>query len=79
MGLGKTLQVLALLWTLLRQSPSGGPQAPVARKCVVVAPSTLVSNWGDEVRKWLGIERVQVREDGGREERRGRDTSTLPF
>lgn len=43
----KTLQVLALLWTLLRQGPEG---APVVRKAVVVSPATLVANWGKEVR-----------------------------
>lgn len=57
MGLGKTLQVIALLWTLLRQGPSG---RPVARKAIVVCPATLTANWADEVRKWLGNERLTV-------------------
>jgi hypothetical protein len=39
---GKTLQVLALLWTLLRQGPEG---RPLVRKAVVVAPASLVKNW----------------------------------
>ncbi|WIA33078.1 hypothetical protein OEZ86_006234 [Tetradesmus obliquus] len=56
MGLGKTLQVIALLWTLLRQGPEG---SPVARKAIVVAPATLVANWGKEVNKWLGSERLR--------------------
>eukprot|EP00775_Hariotina_reticulata_P011378 gene11378-11527_t len=56
MGLGKTLQVIALLWTLLRQGPQG---APVCNKAVVVAPATLVANWGRELKKWLGEERLK--------------------
>lgn len=43
----KTLQVLTLLWTLLRQGPKG---VPVVSKAIVVAPATLVENWGKEVR-----------------------------
>jgi len=43
----KTLQVLTLLWTLLRQGPEG---VPVVSKAIVVAPATLVGNWGKEVR-----------------------------
>lgn len=42
----KTLQVLTLLWTLLRQGPEG---VPVVNKAIVVAPATLVGNWGKEV------------------------------
>jgi SNF2 family DNA or RNA helicase len=42
----KTLQVLTLLWTLLRQGPQG---VPVVSKAIVVAPATLVENWGKEV------------------------------
>jgi hypothetical protein len=42
----KTLQVLTLLWTLLRQGPQG---VPVVNKAIVVAPATLVENWGKEV------------------------------
>jgi len=55
MGLGKTLQVLALVWTLLRQSQGGGP---ACRRAVVVCPASLVLNWGAEVSKWLGSERL---------------------
>eukprot|EP00899_Mesostigma_viride_P004693 jgi/Mesvir1/14224/Mv09671-RA.2 len=57
MGLGKTLQVITLLWTLLKQGPSG---RPIVRKAVVVCPSSLVGNWGQEVRKWLGTERLNA-------------------
>jgi len=33
---------------------------PVARRAVVVTPSSLTKNWRDEVRRWLGDERLQV-------------------
>ena len=50
MGLGKTLQCITLLWTLLRQSPTG---KPAINKGVIVAPSSLVRNWANEMEKWL--------------------------
>ena len=58
MGLGKTLQVIALTWTLLRQGPSGRPSIG---KVLVVCPSSLTENWADEYRKWLGDERLKAR------------------
>lgn len=51
MGLGKTLQCITLLWTLLRQGPEG---RPLIDKGVIVAPSSLVKNWYNEINKWLG-------------------------
>jgi DNA repair and recombination protein RAD54B len=58
MGLGKTLTTIALLWTLLRQSPAGAK--PTSAKAIVVAPSSLTRNWAAEVRKWLGDERLRT-------------------
>ncbi|XP_064802638.1 DNA repair and recombination protein RAD54B-like [Oncorhynchus masou masou] len=58
MGLGKTLQSVALTWTLLKQGPYGGK--PVAKLVLVVAPGSLVQNWGAEFKKWLGRERINV-------------------
>lgn len=58
MGLGKTLQSVALAWTLLRQGPYGGK--PVVKRVLVVAPGSLVQNWGAEFNKWLGRERISV-------------------
>ena len=74
MGMGKTLQVIALLWTLLKQGPSG---SPFARKAVVVCPASLVRNWGAEFRKWLGSARLEplLVESGERE--KGKDAKTL--
>lgn len=50
MGLGKTLQCITLLWTLLRQGPDC---KPLIEKAIVVAPSSLVKNWQNEINKWL--------------------------
>ena len=58
MGLGKTLQTVALVWTLLKQSPVAGTQ--LARKVLIVAPSSLLANWQKEFRKWLGSERITI-------------------
>ena len=52
MGLGKTLQVISLLWTMIA--------AGEVKKALVAAPSSLVSMWRLEVRKWLGNERLPV-------------------
>lgn len=51
MGLGKTLQCITLLWTLLRQSPDC---KPTISKVIIVCPSSLVKNWYNEFGKWLG-------------------------
>ncbi len=58
MGLGKTLQSIAVIWTLLRQGPNGG--RPVIKRALVLAPSSLVKNWQSEFEKWLGRERIDV-------------------
>jgi DNA repair and recombination RAD54-like protein len=47
MGLGKTLQCIALLWTLLKQSPHAGK--PSIEKCIIACPSSLVKNWANEL------------------------------
>lgn len=51
-GLGKTLMSITLLWTLLNQGFS--PNASAVRKAVVVCPTSLVGNWDNELRKWIG-------------------------
>jgi len=56
MGLGKTLQSICLVATALRQSDSG---QPLASKAVIVCPSSLVSNWRREFRKWLGDQKCR--------------------
>lgn len=57
-GLGKTIQTISLIWTLLKQSPVPGP--PLAKKVLVLTPATLVANWQREFNKWLGSERIRV-------------------
>ncbi|RZC59547.1 hypothetical protein C5167_006860, partial [Papaver somniferum] len=56
MGLGKTLQSIALLYTLLRQGFDG---EPMAKKAIIVTPTSLVSNWESEIKKWVG-DRLQL-------------------
>jgi len=46
---GKTLQCIALMWTLLKQSPVSGKGT--IDKAIVVCPSSLVRNWGNELGK----------------------------
>lgn len=54
MGLGKSIQAVTLLWTCLKQGKHG---VPLAKKAVVVAPSSLVGNWRNEIFKWIGEDR----------------------
>ena len=62
MGLGKTLQCITLVWTLLRQGPEC---KPIIEKAIVVAPSSLVKNWYNEFKKWLGHRVEPLAIDGG--------------
>lgn len=55
-SLGKTLQSITLLYTLLRQGFDG---KPMVKKAIIVTPTSLVSNWEAEIKKWIG-ERVQL-------------------
>jgi DNA repair and recombination protein RAD54B len=55
MGLGKTLQCISVLYTLLKQGPYG---TNMAKRIMIVTPSSLVSNWDNEINKWLHQERV---------------------
>ena len=52
MGLGKTLMSITLLWTLLNQGTVKGTSA--VTKAVIVCPTSLVGNWDNEIRKWVG-------------------------
>lgn len=54
--LGKTLQSITLLYTLLRQGFDG---KPMVKKAIIVTPTSLVSNWEAEIKKWVG-ERVKL-------------------
>jgi DNA repair and recombination RAD54-like protein len=52
MGLGKTLMSITLMWTLLNQGFKKGE--PAVRKVVIACPTSLVGNWDNEIRKWVG-------------------------
>ncbi|KAL5982445.1 DNA-dependent ATPase protein rad54 [Asimina triloba] len=47
--LGKTLQSITLLHTLLRQGFDG---KPMVKKAMIVTPTSLVGNWESEINKW---------------------------
>jgi len=53
MGLGKTLQGITLMWTLLKQGTESLGGKPIAKRAIVVCPTSLVSNWEQECVKWL--------------------------
>lgn len=59
MGMGKTLMSIALIWTLLKQTPLKG-EPPLAKRVLIVCPVTLVGNWKTEIKKWLGPSRLGV-------------------
>lgn len=69
MGLGKTLMTIALIWTLLKQTPmasqvpcsqSGVPLQGLCSKVLIVCPVTLIANWKREFGKWLNLSRIGV-------------------
>lgn len=69
MGLGKTLMTIALIWTLLKQTPTpskettsqfGMPLQGLCNKVLVVCPVTLIANWKREFSKWLGLNRIGI-------------------
>lgn len=41
----KTLQTLALLWTVLKQGPLG---RPLVKRAIIVTPATITQNWAAE-------------------------------
>ena len=53
MGLGKTLQSVTLLYTLLKTSITKD-KSPTVKRVVIVCPCSLVKNWDNELVKWLG-------------------------
>lgn len=59
MGMGKTLQTISLIWTLLNQSPFGHTSKSI-NKVLICCPVSLVNNWKNEFPKWLGLNRCPV-------------------
>lgn len=50
------MQSITLLYTLLCQGFDG---KPMVKKAIIVTPTSLVSNWEAEIKKWVG-ERVNL-------------------
>jgi hypothetical protein len=55
-GLGKTLQVISLIWTLLKQGTDRSRN--FIEKAIIVCPASLTHNWKSEFRKWVGGRRI---------------------
>jgi DNA repair and recombination protein RAD54 and RAD54-like protein len=55
MGLGKTLQGVALIWTLLQSGHEALGGSPVCKRAMIVCPTSLVNNWDSECKKWLQV------------------------
>ena len=53
MGLGKSLQAITLIWTLLKSGPTPATERGVIRKALIVCPASLAKNWDKECRRWL--------------------------
>ncbi|GAA5989028.1 hypothetical protein JCM10908_006278 [Rhodotorula pacifica] len=60
MGLGKTIQSIALIWTLLKQNPYQTASQGAIKRAMIVCPVTLIKNWSQEFKKWLGKDRVRI-------------------
>ncbi|KAJ3188762.1 hypothetical protein HDU85_004476 [Gaertneriomyces sp. JEL0708] len=56
MGLGKTLQVITFVYTLLREISSGNctiPEHLGGARVLVVAPTSVIINWEREFKSWI--------------------------
>ena len=62
MGLGKTFQCIALMHTLLEQGPDC---EPLIENAILAVPSSLVRNWANEIKKWVGDRLPALVIDGG--------------
>lgn len=61
MGLGKTIQVIALLLALKQEQGSEGTVPAAARHAsVLVAPASLLANWGAEIERFAPSLRVLI-------------------
>jgi hypothetical protein len=55
MELGKILQTVTLVWTLLKHKQSPVAGSMLAKKVLIITPSSLCKNWEAEFREWLGL------------------------
>ncbi|CAO3567564.1 unnamed protein product [Mortierella alpina] len=63
MGLGKTFQVVAFVYVLLREIQAGNKDIPKklqAGRVLLLMPPTVLQNWIDEFRKWIPSEERHV-------------------
>ncbi|KAG0243849.1 hypothetical protein BGW41_001038, partial [Actinomortierella wolfii] len=59
MGLGKTFQVVSVVYLLLSELRKGNPDIPkvyTEGSALIVCPATITQNWLDEFRKWIPAE-----------------------
>ncbi|KAJ2634494.1 hypothetical protein GGF44_003521, partial [Coemansia sp. RSA 1694] len=66
MGLGKTLQTIALIYTLLNEvsAPTPTPEFTnsnfATRRVLILCPATVQANWTDEFWKWTGVQHTML-------------------
>jgi len=53
MGLGKTFQACCTIWFLLQNNVFFGPGVPTCARPIILCPTSLVRNWGNELDQWL--------------------------
>lgn len=46
---------ISLLWTLLQNGHEALGGDPIAKRVIIVCPTSLVSNWDSECAKWLKV------------------------
>ena len=49
------MQGITLIWSLLRNGHELLGGNPVAHRCIICCPTSLVSNWESECKKWLQV------------------------
>ena len=54
------LQAISLIWTLLRNGHELLGGSPIAKRCIICCPTSLVSNWESECKKWLQVRALQA-------------------
>ncbi|KAJ2825647.1 hypothetical protein IWW50_002755, partial [Coemansia erecta] len=63
MGLGKTLQTISLIYTLLNEVHRGNPDFANSifsnRRVLILCPVTVQANWASEFWKWTGVDHNQ--------------------
>ena len=40
------------MYSLLKQGFEGKKGEPLAKRCIIVCPTSLVANWANEITKW---------------------------